>query len=76
MKEYNPLSGVPTGGYYLEEIICFGDFEVREERRILYTSSSKEELVDLCKKNNWACADADISHSGWHTHFIKQRGIL
>jgi len=73
MKKYNRVEGVPKGSYYLLEITVFGDFECPQEERILFTSDNRQELVDLCFKNNWACPDCKNDASGWYTHFIERR---
>lgn len=70
MKKYNPLKGIPRFSYYITQ---FMDFETPEETRILFSSRSKQELVDLCIKNDWACYEAKNPQSGWYTHYIKYR---
>ena len=72
MKKYNRLDGVPPGSYYLIEVTQFEDFEVSRKERILFVSTDKQELIDLCIKNNWPCPDANNADS-WHTHFIRNR---
>jgi hypothetical protein len=76
MKIYNPENGVPLFSYYLTEITQFGDFELEQQERILFTSRSKQELVKLCESNNWDCPDCkNSSNHGWHTHHIKYRSV-
>ena len=75
MKPYNPIFGVPLLSYYLTEITQFADFEQPHQEKIIYTSMNKDELVELCKKNNWACPDVGNSVSGWYTHHIDCRII-
>jgi hypothetical protein len=72
MEKYNPINGVPRSSYFLREITQFADFEVSQEERILFTSKNKQELIDLCQKNNWPCPDCGNADS-WHTHFIEYR---
>jgi hypothetical protein len=71
MKEYDPLNGIPRYSYYLVETTQFADFEVSQQERILFTSRNKQELVDLCMNNNWACPDCNNDVSGWYTHHIE-----
>lgn len=75
MKEYDAVSGVPMFSYYLEETIQFGDFEVEEKVKITHIGT-KEELIELCQKNNWHCNKAGTAWSGgWATHHIKYRSL-
>lgn len=73
---YDKTRGVPRGQYYIEETTQFGDFEVEHKTQITFYSRNKEELIELCKKNNWACPDAENDASGWYTHYIKSRGWM
>ena len=75
MKEYNPISGVPEFCYFLKEITQFADFETPEQEKILFTSKCKQELIDLCQRNNWPCPDCGNDASGWYTHYIEYRGL-
>jgi hypothetical protein len=75
ITKYNALSGVPRFHYYLKEITQFGDFEVSQEERILYSSPNKQDLIDLCHQNNWDCPDAKSGRSGWETHHILYCGV-
>lgn len=66
MKKYNDLDGVPKGHFYLREIVTFGDFEVEEQTRILYTSDNEQDLIDYCKKKNYELTGA------WCAYFIQK----
>lgn len=74
MKEYNELTGVPRFCYYLEETVQFLDFETPEIKKILYVSRTKQPLIDLCLRNNWACYECKNADS-WYTHEIKWRSL-
>ena len=78
IKEYNPIWGVPRNRYYLGKITCFGDFECPQEEKILYYSKNKQELLDLCLKNNWSISELDnsINGCGWHEYYIEKRGWI
>ena len=69
IHEYDRLEGVPKGHFFLVEILSFGDFEVKQEEAILFHSDSREELVELCKKNGWELNDK----SGWNVYYIGKR---
>lgn len=73
MKPYSPLKGVPRLSYYLEKIMCFGDMGIKEERKILFTSRNKQELIDLCLQNKWSCYECGNDHSGWYEYSIGYR---
>jgi hypothetical protein len=72
MEKYDPLKGVPVGWFYLEETISFADFEVEHKAEIRYVSENKQELVDLCRDNDWPCPDVGNDRSGWYTYNIKK----
>ncbi len=74
MHKYNPLHGVPELSYYLVETTQFGDFEVEEKERILFYSGDRQELVDLCIKNNWACPE-NKNFDSWYTHHVLYKGL-
>jgi hypothetical protein len=75
IREYKATNGVPRGSFYIEETLQFCDFETPEIKQITYHSTDKNELIELCKANNWACSDAKNADS-WFTHEIKRRGIM
>lgn len=71
MTKYNSVDGVPKSHFYLVEIVTFGDFEVEQVEKIIYTSQFKNELVDYCRTNNLACRETNTGNS-WNTHYILQ----
>lgn len=70
--QYIPVEGVPRGHYLIEETKQFADFEIPEIKEITWHSPNKEELIELCKANNWWCPDAKNADS-WFTHHILFR---
>lgn len=63
--KYDRLKGVPKNHYYLVQIICVGDFGAPYEDKIVYHSSSREDLIELCERENWDLTD------GWCQYRIS-----
>ena len=72
---YQATEGIPNGHYFIEEITQFGDFELEELKRITWYSDNKDELIELCKANNWPCPDAKNADA-WFTHHIKYKNVF